>query len=303
MVIFMNKVPWQIKMLVKILLRRLPIGYTSWKKIGIFQHGKMESIDYSYKVFKAHFERVVPPQNFVSLELGPGDSVLSAVMNKAHGGDRCYLVDAGNFANFQLELYQRAEAFLQASDPNFKGTHLGFLESSTASPQEILDSYDCQYLTNGLTSLRSLPDDSVDLLWSQAVLEHVRRRDFFDTVKEMRRIIREDGKCSHTIDLKDHLGGSLNNLRFSEQVWESEFMASSGFYTNRIQYSEMLELFESAGFSVDVTDVQRWDSLPIARNKLAKEFRHLSDDELRVQEFTVILTPQITRAYPRLRSM
>jgi hypothetical protein len=26
----------------------------------------------------------------------------------------------------------------------------------------------------------------------------------------------------------------LNNLRFSERIWESEFMAKSGFYTNRI---------------------------------------------------------------------
>lgn len=288
----MSQVPWQIKILAKIFLRRLPIGYSFWKKIGIFKHGYMESVEYSYSIFKAHFENVKPPENFVSLELGPGDSVLSAIMNKAFGGSRCYLVDSGYFANFKLSLYQNAEAFLQSSHLGFQSSRLTKLEDSTSSPEKILDLYDCQYLTDGLDSLHSIPDKSVDLVWSQAVLEHVRKRDFFATAKELRRIIKDDGKCSHTIDLKDHLGGSLNNLRFSERVWESEFMASSGFYTNRIRYSEMIRLFEAAGFAVEVTDIQRWSSLPISRNKLAEEFEHLSDDELCVQEFTVILTPQ-----------
>ncbi|WP_204138883.1 class I SAM-dependent methyltransferase [Halomicronema sp. CCY15110] len=294
----MSRVPWQIKILAKILLRRLPVGYSFWKKIGIFRHGYMESVEYSYSIFKTHFENVKPPKNFVSLELGPGDSVLSAIMNKAFGGSRCYLVDSGYFANFQLSVYQKAETFLQASDLKFQSDRLTKLKDSASSPEQILELYDCQYLTDGLDSLHSIPDKSVDLVWSQAVLEHVRQRDFVATMKELRRIIRENGKCSHTIDLKDHLGGSLNNLRFSGRVWESEFMASSGFYTNRIRYSEMIRLFEATGFAVEVTDIQRWDSLPIPRAKLAQEFQHLSDDELCVQEFTVILTPQAQRTFP-----
>ncbi len=288
----MGQVPWQIKILAKILLRRLPLSYAFWKRLGIFKHGQMDSVDYSYKIFKAHFDRVNPPPNFIFLELGPGDSVLSAVMSKAFGGDRSYLVDSGNFASFEVELYQRAETFLATTDHNLLNEDLPCLEDSAPSSAVILDRYDAQYLTDGLDSLRSIPDQSVDLIWSQAVLEHVRKRDFLATMKELRRILREDGKCSHTVDLKDHLGGALNNLRFSERVWESEFMASSGFYTNRIQYSEMLELFSEAGFIAEVTDLQRWNSLPTARKNLAEEFRHLPGEELCVQEFTVTLTPK-----------
>lgn len=108
---------------------------------------------------------------------------------------------------------------------------------------------------------------------------------------EIRRVIRDDGVCSHTVDLRDHLGGALNNLRFTENFWESDFMACSGFYTNRIRFSEMLEIFRRAHFDVKVVRVGRWDKLPTPKEKLATCFRYLPDDELCVSGFDVILRP------------
>ena len=60
------------------------------------------------------------------------------------------------------------------------------------------------------------------------------------------------------------MGGSLNNLRFSEKLWESDFFSSSGFYTNRIQFEDMVSLIQQAGFEVDVNHVKRWETLPTA---------------------------------------
>jgi len=74
-------------------------------------------------------------------------------------------------------------------------------------------------------------------------------------------------------------------------LWESEFMARSGFYTNRIRYREFLELFKRAGFDVEVKRVLRWDRLPTPRNKLNEAFRSLPDDELLVYGFDVVLRP------------
>jgi hypothetical protein len=68
-------------------------------------------------------------------------------------------------------------------------------------------------------------------------------------------------------------------------------MSSSGFYTNRLRYVELLEIFRAAGLSVQVTDRQGWDALPIRRDKLAERFRRLSDDDLSVSEFGVVLRP------------
>ncbi|GAB4233017.1 MAG: hypothetical protein Kow0049_16260 [Stanieria sp.] len=68
-------------------------------------------------------------------------------------------------------------------------------------------------------------------------------------------------------------------------------MANSGFYTNRIQYSQMLDIFKQAGFEVKSTEFKKWPSLPIARSSLAKQFSSLTDEELCVYEFSVILQP------------
>ena len=44
---------------------------------------------------------------------------------------------------------------------------------------------------------------------------------------------RRDGICVHRVDLNDHLGGRLNNLRFTDAIWESVLFRESGFYANR----------------------------------------------------------------------
>jgi hypothetical protein len=53
----------------------------------------------------------------------------------------------------------------------------------------------------------------------------------------------------------------------------------------------MLELFEKAGFEVEVLEVQRWDRLPTPRENLSKEFRNLSDEELCISDLFVLLKP------------
>ena len=129
------------------------------------------------------------------------------------------------------------------------------------------------------------------LIFSQAVLEHIRREQFLDTMRECRRILKRDGVCSHRVDLKDHLGGGLNNLRFSPEIWESKLFVRSGFYTNRIRYREMLKLFSSAGFDVEIIEENRWNVLPIDRSQLAPLFQDISDDELLVSGFSAVLKP------------
>ena len=196
-----------------------------------------------------------------------------------------YLVDVGSFAVDDMKFYRAMADFLER-----EGLIVPKMEE-LASLQELLRACATHYLTSGLSSLRTISDSSVDFIWSNAVLEHVRRKEFFDTMVELRRIIRADGVCIHSIDLMDHLGGALNNLRFSEAFWEWDFVAGAGFYTNRIRFSEMVDFFRQAGFSVEVVDSKRWDELPTPRKKLSASFRDLSDDELCVAGFKVILRP------------
>ena len=283
-----GRVPWWAKIGAKVVLSSLPIEYGFWKRLGFFQHGAMEDPMYAIQIFKRHFDRVRGIRtldNFVGLELGPGHSLLSAMVAYAFGAKAYYLVDVGAFATSDMKPYHAMATVLQEMGlPTPNVINLTSLDT-------ILASCGATYCTNGLTSLRAIPDGSVDFVWSQAVFEHLRRADFMAIMCELRRILRVDGVCSHAVDLQDHMGGRLNNLRFSERVWESPFMVKSGFYTDRIRYSEMLRLFKEADFVAEVAEVKKWDGLPTPRMKLCTPFGDLSDDELCVSGFDVILKP------------
>jgi len=102
-------IPWYAKMLSKIILSRIPSNYRLWQRIGIFKHGQMEQPAYALKVFKMHYERVDftrKGKGFVVLELGPGDSLFSALIADAFNASESYLIDAGQFARHDLALYQ-----------------------------------------------------------------------------------------------------------------------------------------------------------------------------------------------------
>jgi len=248
----------------------------------------MDEPAYAYGVYKKHFDRVQSRRmldRFVGLELGPGDSLLSAMVARAYGASAYYLVDVGAFAQANLKRYRAMADFL--ADQGLPAVDMKEMTSIEA----ILAACRATYGTSGLTSLRAIPDKSVDFAWSHTVLQHVRRAEFTETMRELRRVLRADGISSHWVDLQDCLGGALNNLRFRESVWESPLMAGSGFYTNRIRYSEMLALFKEAGFEPDVVHLKHWERLPTPRSKLSDRFKALPEEELCVRGFHVMLRP------------
>ena len=121
----------------------------------------------------------------------------------------------------------------------------------------ILDTCKCQYLTDGTRSLEQLTSSSIDYCFSNAALEHISKCDFTKMADEFFRILKSDGVCLHRVDLKDHLGGGLNKLRFSEATWEGAFFRNSDFYTNRIRFGEMVRIFKQAGFICTLPQVLR----------------------------------------------
>lgn len=148
---------------------------------------------------------------------------------------------------------------------------------------------DAEYLTEGLASWTEIPSDSVNFVFSQSVLECIFKEEFLPILSECRRVMLPNSIASHVVDLRDLLGDSLNNLRFSEQLWESYIFRSSGFYSNRIRYSDMLNEFNLAGFEVENTVINRWENMPMPRKKLALPFRNIPEDELRIREFEILL--------------
>ena len=278
---------WPLKIVVKLLLSWVPGRHLVLRRFGIFKHGQMDDISYALKIFKLHAERAFPeglPEKFTALELGPGDSLLSVLVARGHGAKKTYLADAGAYASPDVSLYKRAAIALRTQHnldvPNI---------SAAETIEDILQLCNGEYLTNGLEDLRSIAPNSIDFIWSHSVLEHVRKKDFEPTMQELSRIVKKDGMVSHIVDLQDHLSHALNNLRFSESVWEHDLFAGGGFYTNRLTYKQSLDMMKKAGSNVIFTETGTWDILPTPKNKMAKAFQALPDDELRVRTYSVLL--------------
>lgn len=273
-------IPWRMKLALKLVATGLPVPKRLWKTLDVFRHGNMDQGAYALGVFRRHFEAAKPVAPFVALEMGPGDSIASALVARAHGAARTYLIDAGDFATKDPEVYLRIADHLQEAGMQVP---LGW-----RTVPELLEACGAEYLTDGLRSLESIPPGTVDFAWSHAVLEHVRHADFSPTVRALKRCLRTGGRMTHQVDLRDHLGGALNNLRFPRSRWESESWARAGFYTNRLRCREILDVFRGHGFRVEVGGLNHWTAMPTARHHLDGEFQRFSDEELMIRDFFMV---------------
>ncbi|MCE2509639.1 MAG: methyltransferase domain-containing protein [Alphaproteobacteria bacterium] len=264
----------------KVVLSRLPLSPRIWHRVGLFSPGEMRSPAYAVSVFQRHFRQAgAAGAGFRYLELGPGGSMATALVAWAHGAGGGYLVDTEPMVPYATTVYQDLLSRLAADGASRDLAPL----MACSDSESMLRAAHATYLEEGLQSLRGLRSEDVDFLFSHAVLEHVPRKSFAEICGEFYRILKPGGTASHVVDFQDHLGGSLHNLRFSERLWEAPWFARrSGFYTNRLRYSDMLEHFERAGFKVDVMDVNHWSTLPLPRHALHVDFQNRTKDDLHI---------------------
>ncbi len=281
--------PWWVKLAAKLILARLPISYSVWRRLGLFKHGDMLQGQHARISFESNFKKAMLyqkiPSEFTYLEIGPGDSLLAGLVAKSCGATKCYFVDNGSYVQKDIQPYKKL-----AVELGNKRLNVPEIERCQTF-SEFLEVCNFVYLKNGVKSMAKIETDSIDFIWSSVVLEHIARTDFSKLAREMKRIIKPHGVSSHSIDLKDHLGASLNNLRFNERNWERKIIKNSGLYTNRLRMSEIIEKFECAGFKIAQLKKFMWDSLPLPKTALAKQFQKFSEKELRVREFEIVLVP------------
>ena len=276
-------IPWWGKILAKVALSRLPLSHAGWRRLGLFLPGP-NTPEYAYGVVRSHLENIgwSDLRGKTVLELGPGDNLFTALVARGLGAERVYLVDAGPCASMDAAKYVAGYDYLERQGLDLPP------RTACTSREGLLTACAAEYLTNGVEDLRMISSNSVDLIWSQAVLEHVELSEIEELLAEIHRLLAGNGVTSHEVDLRDHLANALNNLRFSERTWEGDLLSSSGFYTNRIRYSQMLALFCKVGLSPDVLKTTTWDAMPTPRRSLHSSFRRLPEDDLLVSTFKVV---------------
>ncbi len=133
-----------------------------------------------------------------------------------------------------------------------------------------------------------LATGSVDLVYSNSVLQRVTPDDLAALTAEWARALKRDGKTFHIVDTKDFHSitdprvPQLGYLRWSPRLWR---LATSRYlnYQNRLRSPEFARLFESAGLEATVTErLVTPENVAYAREHFASDprFRKLTVEEL-----------------------
>jgi SAM-dependent methyltransferase len=125
---------------------------------------------------------------------------------------------------------------------------------------------------------------SVDMVYSQAVMEHVDDLDF--TYKTLNKWLKPKGFMCHQIDFKSHdITREWNgHWRYSDEEWEA-LRVKKPYLLNREPYSKHIEYMQKNGFKViferkikNASEIKNAEG--IKRTELAQRFKDMSDDDL-----------------------
>jgi len=253
-------------------------------------------------------------------ELGPGDSVGVGMAALLSGAERYWALDVVNYSNAPQNLRVFDDLVVlftqRAAIPN---------DPELAQVKPKLDSYAFPHSVLSDARLRAALDparvarlrevvgklgasdqdetlrymtswqdvsgirlESVDAIFSQAVLEHV--DDLPLTYRAMRDWLRPGGYMSHQIDFRSHGTTRAWNGHWgaSDFAWRIA-QGRREYFLNRQPCSRHLALMESTGFVV-TTRIPHTDDSGIGRADLAPRFRDLTDADLKTSGLFVQAT-------------
>lgn len=273
--------------------------------------GGTVSAQYCYSVYLRHL--VMAAQHGLAtdprtvVELGPGDSLGIGLMALLAGAEQYYALDAVRHASTETNLvvFDELAKLLTDRTPIPSGGEyaeiLPELDDYTFPTQILSETRLTQTLTpDRLSRLRhalagdlttgpiryiapmgrmhEIPADSVDLILSQAVMEHVDQLE--ETYAECFRCLKPGGYMSHQIDLRCHDTAPEWNghWKYSKLTWRL-MRGNRPWFINRQPYSMHIELVKQCGFSLRAQITQSGnDGIP--RKHLAKGFKKLSESDL-----------------------
>jgi ubiquinone/menaquinone biosynthesis C-methylase UbiE len=142
-----------------------------------------------------------------------------------------------------------------------------------------------------------LEDNSVDLVYSYAVLEHVPKKAIHDITIESKRILKNSGFNYHVIGLHDHYVNfdkkitKVNFLKFPEWLW-AFFVYNKISYHNRLREKQFLELWEQYGAKINWIEnkMDQKDLDALKKMKIDKSFESMSLEEIAVYKTEVIFS-------------
>ena len=273
--------------------------------------GGTVSAQYCYSVYLRHL--VMAAQHGLAtdpravVELGPGDSLGIGLMALLTGAEQYYALDAVRHASTETNLIifdelaklltarapipsggEFAEILPELNDYTFPTQILSeTMLTQTLAPDRLsrLRHALAEDMTTGpiryialMGRMHEIPADSVDLILSQAVMEHVDELE--ETYAECFRCLKPGGYMSHQIDLRCHDTAPEWNghWKYSNLTWRL-MRGSRPWFINRQPCSTHIDLVKQSGFSLRAQIIQS-KNYGIPRKQLAKIFKNLSESDL-----------------------
>jgi hypothetical protein len=301
---------------------RLPIIKTRLEK-RVIGTGGTNSARYCYSVWLRHL--VMAAQNGLNAdpkdvaELGPGDSIGVGLAALLCGADHYTALDVVSHASPEtnvpvfdelVALFRRQEAIPDGNEFPSVGPRL----ESFRFPVHVLGKKRMEKALHAerVSSIRQaivakdpsggviqyrvpwsgagvLPSGSQDLVFSQAVLEHVDALP--DAYRAMRGWLRPSGFLSHQIDFKSHEWAATwdGHWRYGDVHWKI-LRGRDSWFINRQPFSAHVQLLEQVGFRIVYTQAVRSDP-SYERNALARRFCTMPDEDRHISEAFLLATP------------
>ena len=161
------------------------------------------------------------------------------------------------------------------------------------SAEELADLAQIRYVAPVSPDYSEIPDRSLDICYSTAVMEHIRPHEVRQILNCTRAKLKPGGLSTHVIDLKDHFayfqkGLPYNHfLRFTDRQWEL-FAGNPMTYTNRLSATQWKQLFMECGYELMRFEEQpELEMNPLPRQQIPQN-KHWSDHDLAIGGLHVI---------------
>lgn len=291
---------WRIKAVVQKTLSVLPGGMAVndmlQQTLGDLRHfGEhvARRVD-DWAIFADHMRQLGrSPAGLNYLEIGAGWMPILPVCFSLAGAARCWAFDLNRHmkAHLAFRMLGRLEQFLPeiaraAGRPEPEVNHAYRRLREAVSIQDLLARASIAYSAPADASATGLPAASVDVVFSNAVLEHVPGDAIRAMMRETRRVLRPGGLAVHSVNCGDHFAYTdrnvtpINYLRYPERRWR--LWNNRILYQNRLRPSDFLDMATAAGLTVVL---ERWrpradllEALPGL--KIDAAFRHYPPEQL-----------------------
>lgn len=260
---------WRVKGVVQGVLSRVPGGgivnnclQTTLGNLRDFEANVDAKILADWLVLVGNMRELgVKPQDLDYVEVGTGWFPTLPICYWLAGARSCRTFDVTRHLNSKMtfRMLRRLEHHLPAiAEGSFRP--LGKVRAAYSllcaakTTEQLLRSAKIEYLAPHDAAASGLPDSSVDVVFSNSVLEHVPNDAILRIMRETRRILRKGGLAIHSANCGDHYAyfdrsiTPVNYLTYPERQWSK--WNNSLLYQNRLRPSDFIDLAEQSGLRI-----------------------------------------------------